>query len=426
MGKVSSECAQRTHFRTLTVWRRMTGMQPKKTAKTAALVVVNQVLDEATANAVALWIAATTDGSSVRYRDLARGKRAAVAAFLAHTAKPLEEIKATDVTAWGQALEARALTANTIAARLSYVSSFFSWLLRQPGLAAHLRENPFLRARRKTPKPYQSDATKALSDAELRGLCAVLARHAAGGEVQARRDYAIFLLLLYSGLRRAEVLRLRGQDLDWDETGLLVSTRLKGGKRVRRYVTHPAVWQALLDYLEMSERLTVLQHLRAPEVAERLAAQAERKKQATAAVAAETQPDSAQTTKRPAKARVIAAGPPPSSPKALNANAPLWVRHDPGRAAVVAERPLAEWTFARRMKAYAQEAGLAAFHLHQTRHTFARIVAETTGSLSQTQEALGHRHLATTRAYVERIATLPDRHSAAIAQRLQATPDAKE
>lgn len=325
-------------------------------------------------------------------------------------------------------MSVRELAANTIAARLSYVSSFYSWLLRQPGLAEHLKTNPFLQARRKAPKPYQSKATKALSNTELQALRGVVQQQAERGEVQALRDYAIFLLLMYSGMRRAEVLRLRGEDLAWEEMGLLVGARLKGGKRVRRYVTHLSVWQALLDYLDASERLAVIQHLRRPEVAERMAAQAERKKQAAAEQqAAEKRAEiaTAKTKKTPGQARATAASSSSSSPKALNASAPLWVRHDPGRDAVAVEQPLAEWTFARRMKAYAEEAGLEKFHLHQTRHTFARIVAEATGSLSQTQEALGHQHLATTRAYVERISTIPDRHSDAIAQRMEAVPGKK-
>ncbi len=399
-------------------------MKAKKVEKTDALVIVRQALDTVIENAVALWIAATTDGASVRYRDLARGKRQAVAEFWAQTGKPLNEINATDVSVWGQAMEARRLAANTIAARLSYVSSFFSWLLRQPELAKHLKENPFLRARRKTPKPYQSDATKALSNAELRDLRAVLERQAVSGEVQALRDHAIFLLLMYSGMRRAEVLRLRGKDLDWDEIGLIVGAQVKGGKRVRRYVTHSSVWQALLAYLETSERLAVIEHLRAPEVAERMTAQAERKKLAALQKAA-TKKELAASEPKKKKGKKATTTVETALPKKLDDRAPLWVRHDPGREAVAAEQPLAEWTFARRMKAYAAEAGIEKFHLHQTRHTFARIVAETTGSLSQTQEALGHKHLATTRAYVERIGTIPDRHSDAIAQRLESAPDKK-
>jgi hypothetical protein len=44
------------------------------------------------------------------------------------------------------------------------------------------------------------------------------------------------------------------------------------------------------------------------------------------------------------------------------------------------------------LKHYAREAGIGKFKLQRIRHTFARMVAERTGSLSETQEALGHRH----------------------------------
>jgi Phage integrase family len=155
---------------------------------------------------------------------------------------------------------------------------------------------------------------------------------------------------------------------------------------------------------------------------------AERKKQAAAEQqAAEKRAEraTAKTKKTQGQASATAASSSSSSTKAVNASAPLWVRHDPGREAVAVEQPLAEWTFARRMKTYAEAAGLEKFHLHQTRHTFARIVAEATGSLSQTQEALGHQHLATTRAYVESISTILDRHRDAIAERMEAGPGKK-
>ena len=53
--------------------------------------------------------------------------------------------------------------------------------------------------------------------------------------------------------------------------------------------------------------------------------------------------------------------------------------------------------FAKRLKMYARWAGIGDVHLHQTRHTFARWVSESTGSIIETQDALGHRHAATTR-----------------------------
>lgn len=56
-------------------------------------------------------------------------------------------------------------------------------------------------------------------------------------------------------------------------------------------------------------------------------------------------------------------------------------------------------------------------HLHQTRHTYARIVAEETGSMAATQDALDHANLSTTTVYVQRIALKRDLHSAAVARR---------
>lgn len=63
------------------------------------------------------------------------------------------------------------------------------------------------------------------------------------------------------------------------------------------------------------------------------------------------------------------------------------------------------------LKRYASAAGIDGFHLHQTRHTFARIVAEDSGSITETQDALGHRSAATTRVYVQLISVKRDKHS---------------
>ena len=57
-------------------------------------------------------------------------------------------------------------------------------------------------------------------------------------------------------------------------------------------------------------------------------------------------------------------------------------------------------------------------HVHQLRHSFARILADEKGSLTAVWEALGHRNPATTRVYVESIRVKPDRHSQAAVERL--------
>lgn len=81
--------------------------------------------------------------------------------------------------------------------------------------------------------------------------------------------------------------------------------------------------------------------------------------------------------------------------------------------------PLSSRAFVENLKAYAQEAGLSHIHLHQTRHTYARIVAEETGSFIETQEALDHENAATTRVYVQRITVKADRHGGKVSSRIR-------
>jgi integrase/recombinase XerD len=80
---------------------------------------------------------------------------------------------------------------------------------------------------------------------------------------------------------------------------------------------------------------------------------------------------------------------------------------------------LTSHAFVKNLKRYAKEAGVGDVHLHQTRHSFARIVAEETGSLTDTQDALDHRNAATTRVYVQRIAVKRDRYSQRVTRRLR-------
>jgi hypothetical protein len=83
----------------------------------------------------------------------------------------------------------------------------------------------------------------------------------------------------------------------------------------------------------------------------------------------------------------------------LRSDGPLWTRHD--RAGKPGE-PLSSWSFVENLKRYAKEAGIGKFN---------RMVVERTGSLSETQEALGHQHMATTRVYIDSVAKKPDKHS---------------
>jgi integrase len=149
---------------------------------------------------------------------------------------------------------------------------------------------------------------------------------------------------------------LHEEDLESAEDILIVRNKVKGDDYVGREVRDPQVWEALLDYLECCGRT-----------------------------------------------------------KALETNDPLWTRHDR------AGKPGAQLTshaFSHNLKRYAREAGIEKICVHQTRHTFARMVAEETGSMMETQDALGHRNLSTTRVYVQRISVKRDKHSEHISKKL--------
>ena len=92
---------------------------------------------------------------------------------------------------------------------------------------------------------------------------------------------------------------------------------------------------------------------------------------------------------------------------------------DPARRRRGAWRAALLLVLRREPEALAREAGIGKIHLHQTRHTFARLVAKRSGSLSETQDALGHRHASTTRIYVESIAVKTDKYSQHILEALE-------
>ncbi|MGA9997563.1 MAG: site-specific integrase [Pyrinomonadaceae bacterium] len=209
----------------------------------------------------------------------------------------------------------------------------------------------------KAPKAYQTESVKAWTDEELQSIVQVVSEKAGRGDVVGKRDYALLLFYLTTGMRRHEVIGLRGSNIKLDDDSITLTSKVKGGDYVGREVRDPLLMEALVDYLTSSGRQT-----------------------------------------------------------ALKTDSPLWTRHDragrPGAA-------LSSHAFVKNLKRYAREAGVGDVHLHQTRHSFARIVAEETGSLTDTQDALGHRNASTTRVYVQRIAVKRDKHSERITSRLK-------
>jgi integrase len=314
-----------------------------------ALIPAGQTVELTLLNAINLWATATTDAESDCRQDLLRSKRQAVSSFFAHCGKHPGEVTALDVKSWRDSLEGKGFKPATVYARISRLSSFYTWVMRDPALGPFIKGNPADFARPKCPKPYQTESSKALDDEQVSALVRVVMERAATGDVVGKRDYALLLLFITTGMRRQEVIGLRGSDLELRKDDLVVRCRVKGGDYVGRAVSEPLVREALFDYLKSCDRMNV-----------------------------------------------------------FGSDRPLWTRHDrAGRPGA----PLSSHSFDKNLKRYARAAGVGKIHIHQTRHTFARIISEETGSIVETQDALGHKNLATTRVYIGRIAVKRDKHS---------------
>jgi site-specific recombinase XerD len=323
------------------------------TSQSTALQTRESDLQVALRGAVSLWASATTNESE-RRQDLLRDKQRIVLSFFRYMGKLPSEVEPGDVQEWLRELEGKGIKPGTTYQHACLLSSFYSWVIRDPEIGQHIRGNPARLARPKAPKPYQTESVKAMSDEEVQALVGVVHRRSLEGNLVGKRDYALLLMYLATGLRRQEIISLRGRDIHADET-LIMAYRAKGGDYRSREVRESQVKDALLDYLLAAGRM-----------------------------------------------------------HALKTDAPLWTRHDragkPGEA-------LSSHCFVKNLKKYALEAGLKEFHLHRTRHTFARIVSEFTGDIMATQNALDHQNRSTTRVYVQRIAVKRDLYSSEISKR---------
>jgi len=323
-----------------------------------ALVPVSDQREAALRTAVELWASSSTRKSVRRRDELVAKKRKMVQSFFSKIGKEPGEVTPQDVQEWCEQMrreDGRPPAEATVYVRVSFLSSFYVWAQRELGV----RSNPVLLARPRAPKPYQTESSKAWTDAELHRITSVISSQAASGSLVAKRDLALLLMYTSTGLRREEVIGFRGRDIQITEEGLIIGGRVKGGRYRAREVRDEETKAALLDYLTAAKRLHV-----------------------------------------------------------LKTDAPVWTRHDHPK---LAGEPLTSHAFVRNLKLYAREVGIEHVHLHQTRHTFGRIVAEETGSMTATQDALDHANLNTTTVYVQRIAVKRDLHSASVARRRKGT-----
>src|SRR3954469_4569177 len=149
-----------------------------------ALVPLREDAGIALRHALRLWAEASTAPLTERREELQGYKQRVVSSFFAFAGKSPGEISALDVEAWRDWLarakpEGLGLKANTVYARVCFLSSFFEWALKEPALRGLIGSNPARLALPKAPKAYQTEAVKSWTDEQLQAIVGMVRTRAA-------------------------------------------------------------------------------------------------------------------------------------------------------------------------------------------------------------------------------------------------------
>ena len=223
-----------------------------------ALILAGAAYEAALQNALRLWAESVTSASTHRRDEILQYKQKVVDTFFAFINKHPAEISPLDVEQWRDHLKSQGLKPTTIYTRICFLSSFFEWALRSLTLKEQIRRNPVRLAMPKAPKPYQTESTKSWTDDELQKIVEIVRAKAETGDIVGKRDYALLLFYLITGMRRQEVIGLRGRNLKLEADAIVITSKVKGGDYVGREVRDESLRAALLDYLSACNRMAVL------------------------------------------------------------------------------------------------------------------------------------------------------------------------
>ncbi|HRH98495.1 MAG TPA: tyrosine-type recombinase/integrase [Prosthecobacter sp.] len=157
-----------------------------------------------------------------------------------HQAEEFRLVKRSHLIAWRKQLETRTLEASTVRRKLSAVASLFDYLCECNAVPFNPADGV------KRPNQGTNEGkSPALGDAEAKALLEAPAPDTLKG----LRDRAILSILLFHGLRRAELCSLAVGDLQSRRGVLHFRVHGKGGK-IRFLPVHPHSLQRISEYLE--------------------------------------------------------------------------------------------------------------------------------------------------------------------------------
>lgn len=176
--------------------------------------------------------------------------KGALVDFFTRSGLDLEEVTRDHVIAYRNSLMGT-YSASTVALRLSVLRQLFE----EAKLRGILQRNPAERVR--SPRVSQESTTEGLTEKEAAAMLATCVPRDPvrnRSRVKGARDYALLKLMLFTGLRRSEVVRARWGDIHQERGHWVLWVKGKGGK-LRKVKLQVAVKRALDDYLEKSGRV---------------------------------------------------------------------------------------------------------------------------------------------------------------------------
>ena len=180
-------------------------------------------------------------------RNILSISRCAWRDFLGFTQKPPWEAREADVQDWVSALVARGLWPSTINQRLTALTKFYNYC-RDKSVDGGAVADPAGQISRLKERKY-SNATY-LGFAEIEALLGAIDYETS---LLGKRDYALILTLLTTGLKAKEVRELQWGMIRQDRQG--ASAQTEQGEVV---LLNATVWQATVSFLEAAGRLETM------------------------------------------------------------------------------------------------------------------------------------------------------------------------
>ena len=159
-----------------------------------------------------------------------------------HRPTEIRLVTRAHVIAWRERLEHRALAPASIRRKLSALASLFDYLCEKNAVT----HNPVKGVKRPMANANEGTAP-ALSNAQARALLEAPSAETLKG----KRDHAILATLLYHGLRREELCRLRVRDIQSRE-GVVHFRVLGKREKIRFLPVNPKAQRLIEDYLAMA------------------------------------------------------------------------------------------------------------------------------------------------------------------------------